>query len=430
MSNVLERAEAAFEQGNWGLLHQHLQQLLVDRTITDLPDRTVDRALDLAIAILEAGDFQERWDVAKLLPAFGDRAIVPLIDLMQDDDADPDARWFAARMLGSYGQPNVITALLELLQTADNDELRSIAAEALATIGSPVIAALTPMLAQDNTRLFAVRSLAMIRRSETIDPLLTVVDDPNPTVRAIALGALGSFRDPRILPVLVDALQDVEAMVRQVAVEELGFCTDPTFQLELVPLLLERLHDRDSSVCQKAALALGRLGIDDAADPLFAVLKAPQNPMPLQTEIVWALHRFGTVKALDYLRRALRLFNQPALLPLYHSTLIAIGRWETLDDKPQAAQILIDALATPLVIEQTTLKQAIANGLGNLGQPTAIEPLIQLLADEEMSIRLHAIAALKALDASTARQRLEGLGSRADVPEALKQGAAIALQEW
>lgn len=429
MSTGLEQAETAFEQANWGLVHQCLQQWLVDRTLTNLPDRTVDHALALAIAILEAGDFQDRWDAAKLLPAFGDRVIEPLISLMQDDDADPDARWFAARMLGSYRQPRVITVLLGLLQTSESDELKSIAAEALATIGSPVIAALTPMLAHDNTRLFAVRSLATIRLTETIDPLLTVVHDPNPTIRAIALGALGSLRDPRLPPVLIHALHDEAATVRQVAVEELGFCNDPALQRNLITPLSERLQDQDSAVCQAAAIALGRLSTDAAADALFARLKAPQPPA-LQTEIVWALHRIGTTKALDSLRQALRQFCQPASLSLYHAILVAIGRWEAVDARSQAAQVLVEVLATQMVAEHPMLKQAIANGLGALSQPETIETLIQLLATEEMSVRLHAIAALKALDATTAHQRLEGLVSRTDVPEALKQGAAIALQEW
>ncbi|XGV98723.1 MAG: HEAT repeat domain-containing protein [Leptolyngbya sp. BL-A-14] len=430
MSIVLEQAEAALEQGNWGLLYQSLQQLLIDQAIETLPSSTLERVLELAIAILEAGDFQERWDVAKLLPAFGDRAIDPLIDLLCDDEAAPDVRWFAARALGSYPQPHVINALLELLQTTDEDDLRSIAAEALATIGSPVIAALTEMLAQDDTRLFAVRSLATIRRSETIDPLLTVVDDHSPTIRAIALGALGSFHDPRIPPVLIQGLQDQKATVRQVAIKELGFCTDPSLQPNLVNLLSEYLQDQDASVRQEAAIALGRLGADAGADALFAVLKSPQTPPLLQTESVWALNRIGTLKALDYLRQALHQFSQPAALPLYHTILVAIGRWESVATQPQAAQVLTEALAMPLTIEQPMLRQAIANGLGALNQPNTLETLIALLAHEEMSVRLHAIAALKALDASTAHQRLKALASRPDVPAALKQGAMIALQEW
>ncbi|MBW4471583.1 MAG: HEAT repeat domain-containing protein [Stenomitos rutilans HA7619-LM2] len=430
MSNGLEQAEAAFEQGDWCLVHQCLQQWLVDRTAAELSNRTSERALELAIAILEAGDFQERWDIAKLLPAFGDQAIDPLIALLRDDETDADACWFAARALGAYPQPNVVTALLALLQTTDQDELRSIAAEALAHIGSPVIAALTEMLAQDDTRLFAVQSLAIIRRTETIDPLLSVVGDPNPTIRAIALGALGSFHDPRTPPVLIQGLQDQNAMVKQVAVEELGFCNDSALQSDLVSLLSGCLQDQDAAVRQAATIALGRLGSDAAADALFGVLKAPQTSVLLQTEIIWAFHRIGTTIALNYLRQTLHQFNQPASLPLYQTVLTAIGRWETDDAKPQAAQMLAEALAIPFVVEQPMLKQAIANGLGALSQLETLETLIQLLASEEMSVRLHAIAALKALDATTAHQRLKSLVNRSDVPEALKQGAAIALQEW
>ncbi|MBW4583118.1 MAG: HEAT repeat domain-containing protein [Tildeniella nuda ZEHNDER 1965/U140] len=428
MSNALERAEAAFQQGNWSSLHQRLQQLLVDRT-TELSDSTTARLLELAIAVLEAGDFQDRWDIAKLLPAFGDRAIAPLLALLQDDEADLEARWFTARILGSYSHPDVVRALMNLLQTTSSEELSSIAAESLATLGTAAIAALTDLIAQDNTRLFAVRSLAHIRHSETIAPLLTVVTDPDPSVRAVALRALGSFHDPRVLSALVDALYDEQATVRQAAVEELGFCNDLTLQLDLVQLLSNRLQDVHSAVCSEAAIALGRLGTDAAADALFAVLQSPQTPKPLQLELVWSLARIGSTIALEYLQQALSLFNQPASMSLYQAMIVAVGRWETVDCKPQAAQILIAALDTSLATEQPTLRQTIAIGLGALGQLTALETLIQLLADEEMSVRLHAIAALKALDAQTAHQQLQRL-AHSDLPDALKRGVAIAIREW
>ena len=429
MSNVLEPSEAALNQGNWSLLYQCLQHVLADCPLEQQTDKTSARLLELAIAVLEAGDFQLRWDVVKLLSAFGDRAIDPLIDLIQADEADLEVRWFAARALGGYTQPRVIRALLALLQTADQDELRSIAAEALAHIGSPVVAALTEMLALEDTRLFAVRSLATIRHTETIAPLLTVVQDTKPAVRAIALGALGSFPDPRVPPVLIRALQDQEATVRQVAVEELGFCNTPTLQLDVIKLVSAYLQDQDAAVCHAAAIALGRLGTDAAADRLFTVLTSPISPL-LQTEIIWALHRIGTTIALGYLQQALHQCNQPASLSLYHTILTAVGRWEGVDAKPQAAQLLAEALATPFVAKQPMLKQAIATGLGTLSQPKMLKTLIQLLASEEMSVRLHAIAALKALDAKTAHEQLEVLVVQTDAPEALKQGAAIALQEW
>lgn len=428
MSSALEQAEAALMQGNWLALHQCLQQLLVDRT-TELSDSTLERLLELTIAVLEAGDFQDRWDIAKLFSAFGDRAIVPLLALLQDETIDLEARWFAARILGSYSHPDVVRALMNLLQTSANEELSSIAAESLANLGTTAIVALTDLLAQDDTRLFAVRSLAHIRRSETITPLLTVVHDPDPAVRAIAIEALGSFHDPRVPPVLINALHDMSATVRQVAVEGLGCRNDLTLQLDLVGLLSERLRDLTLAVRQQAAVALGRLGTDAAAAVLFAGLQSPQTPTPLQLEIVWALARISTAIALEYLQQTLYLPKQPASLPLYQAIITVVGQWESVALKPQAAQILMAALATAIAAEQPALRQAIAIGLGTLGQPNTLETLIQLLADEEMSVRLHAIAALKTLDAQTAHQRLERL-AHSDLSEALKQGVAIALREW
>ena len=429
MSSALEHAEEALQQGNWLLLHQCLQKLMVADTPEPLSDRTLARLLELTIAVLESGDFQERWEIVKLLPAFGDRAIAPLIEVLQNEDLAIEARWFAARALGSYSQPDVVITLAELLQTAADEELRSIAADALAHVSSPAMGALTELLAQSNTRLLAVRALAHIRRAETIAPLLTVVSDPDPMVRAIAIEALGSFHDPRVPTILLAALHDVDARVRKVAVEGLGFCTNRSPQLNLVSVLPACLQDVDATVCQQAAIALGRLGTDAAVAALFAVLNAPQTTVLLQGEIVGALARIGTAITLEALHQALYRFQQPASISLYRAILTAIGRWETVDCKPQAAQILIEALATPLAAAQPPLRQAIALGLGALGQPSALETLIPLLADEEMTVRLHAIAALKTLDAQTAHQRLEQL-AQGNLPAALQQGVAIALQEW
>ncbi|XHX77831.1 MAG: HEAT repeat domain-containing protein [Stenomitos frigidus ULC029] len=438
MSNVLEQAQEALHQRNWSLLTHYLQQLLskapgaatVDR-VTPLPT-TAENAvtlLDLAIAVLEAGSFQDRWEVAKLLPNLGDRAIAPLITLLQDETVELEARWFAARILGGYSHPDVIKALMSLLQMAVSEELGSMAAESLANLGTAAIAALTDLLKTDDTRLFAVRSLAHIRRSETIAPLLTVVHDPDLAVRAIAIEALGSFHDPCVPPVLVKALQDEAATVRQVAVEGLGFRHDLTQPLALVMLLSARLRDDNAAVCQQAAIALGRLGTEAAADALFVALLSSHTSTSLQIEIVWALTRIGSTIALDYLRQALPLCQQSASLPLYQALIHAVGQWEAVDVKPQAAQLLIALLADPFTADQPALRQAIAIGLGQLGHLDALEALMQLLADDVMGVQLHAIAALKALDAQAARQRLEQL-AHSDLPEPLRQGVAIALREW
>ncbi len=447
MSNLLEQAQDAAQQENWSLLIQSLQQLLVGASETrEQPSNGVsghsalkqetnpalEPLLNLAIAGLEAGDFQARWDLAKLFAAFGDRAIAPLLNLLTDDEADLEARWFAGSILGEYKHPDVVTALVDLLRTTDHEELSGIIAAALAKIGTPAIVALSERLLQDKTRLFAVRSLAQIRHSETIAPLLTVVADPQPQIRAIALEALSSFHDFRVPPVLVRALTDPAATVRQEAITGLGMRPDLAASMNLIPLLIDRLGDTHLDVCLKAATALGRMKTTPAAEALFHTLHAAPTPIPLRIEIVRALGWMETAIALDYLRQSLFQSDMAALPhPVHQEIVTVLGHWTDALHQPQAAQVLIDLLAVKHpVIADAAVRQAIALGLGHLAQKQALEPLIQLLADPDIGVRLHTVAALKKLDEATARQRLEALSTRNDVAEPLKQGAAIALQEW
>ena len=73
------------------------------------------------------------------------------------------------------------------------------------------------LLAEPKYRKLAARSLAYIRRSQTLPALLNLAEDSDFEIRAIALKAIGSFRDRRVPPVLINALQDPVASVRKEA---------------------------------------------------------------------------------------------------------------------------------------------------------------------------------------------------------------------
>ncbi|MBE9129063.1 MULTISPECIES: HEAT repeat domain-containing protein [unclassified Coleofasciculus] len=395
MSKTLEQAKTAAQQGNWSLLNQCLQRLHGDRKSTEsqLPDESnQQQVLDLALQVIEAGDFQERWEVAKLFPSIGQPAIAPLIELLQDEDADPEARWFAGRILGEFNEPMVVVSLVQLLQVSEDEDLAQIAAQALANMGSSAIEALSRLLAEEELRALAVQALFHIRRPETIAPLLSVVDDPLPTIRATAIEALSSFHDSRIPPILVAALKDKAALVRKVAVIGLGLRAHQLTHLDLVNCLKPLLYDLNGDVCQQAAIALGRLGTDDASEALFRVLKSPATPVELKLELVRALSWSETAKALDYLQEGLRW--APELV--CQEIVTVLGRVESAPLKPKATQILINFLHSgQQAIQQTRIRQAIALSLGQLGDEQAIEVLSKLTGDSEHTVRLHAIAALK-----------------------------------
>lgn len=439
--NLLEQAQAARSLGNWSLMLQCLQQLTIRDSVPRQQKPAIaesepekGKILDLALEALVVGDFNQRWEIAKIIPKLGhgdakdiNKIVVPLIEILADEDADEELRWYAGRILGEFNHPCAIAALVELLKTSDNEELNAVAVAALGQIGSPAVAALTQLLAQENTRLLAVRSLSHIRCSETIAPLLSVVQDPQITIRAAAIEALGSFHDPRIPPILLHTLDDSAASVRREAVLGLGFRPELQEELDLVNRLTPRLYDFNIDVCVAGAIALGRLGTDAAATALFQVLKSPHTPVPLQLEIIRSLGRIGTTNSWEYLR--LSLAQQLPVIVLQEVVTI-LGRSQP-QLKAKAAEILIEILKTDHRVNQhQSTKQAIALSLSYLGNKQAIEPLIGLLADDNAGVRLHVIAALKQIDSQAAHHQLQQMATNSGLALKLQQGIAIALQEW
>lgn len=425
----LEQAQVAFSARDWSLLVQCLQQLIPGGKREQVRINTAPEAaqlLDLAMAALLAGDFQHRWDVAKLIPRLGVSAIAPLVEILEDDD-DDELCWFAVRILGEFDHPQAIAALVELIKTTENEELQAVAATAFGQIGKSAIAPLTELLAAEDTRLLAVRSLAYIRRSETITPLLSVVGDPQPNVRAVAIEALSSFHDPQVPPVLLNALDDIAAPVRREAVLGLGFRADLCTELDLVARILPKLYDFNLDVCHAAAIALGRLGTDAAVHGLYKVLQSPHTPESLRIEIVRALGRIESNCALEYLASYLQ---QSSSVRVCQEIITVLGQVEQPSNQSKAADILINLLRLQHPItEFASIKGTIALSLGYLGKLQAIEPLINLLADSERVVKLHAIAALKQLAPEIAYTQLQQI-AKSDVAPELKQGVAIALSEW
>lgn len=461
MSDLLTQAHQAAAQENWSLLNQYLPQwfdlevasppAVAERstratTLTRLPiaAESWQQILHLALRILNQGDFHERWEVAKFFPSLGSGAIAPLIALMQNEAADPEARWFAIRILGNFPDPSVIAALIALLRSGnlwaeDEDDavletdLAAMAAEVLADFGKSAIAALAELLTDPATRGLAVQSLAHIRTPEIIAPLLEVVADAEVAVRQTAIEALGSFHDSRVVPVLIAALKDPAASVRQVAIVSLGMRSDLLPQLDLVSLLAPLLLDLHLGVCRHCAIALGRLGTPAAAKALFEMLQSAHTPLALQQEIVRALGWIERIDTLDYLQQALQqqIERSSTATAISHEIITTVGQIQSPACQPRATQLLLKVLQSAHPLWQTpALQQAIVLGLGQLGDRTALEPLLQQLATPDFGVRLHVVAALKALDRQAAYERLQEWANDPQVSPALQTGVEIALQEW
>ncbi|MGI8503026.1 MAG: HEAT repeat domain-containing protein [Hassallia sp.] len=429
INQLLVQAQAAHDAADWSGVLQCVQQLILGEDSTH-PEivKNQEYLLELSLSILEMGDFQQRWEIAKVFVRLGNVAITRLIEILQDEDAEDDLRWYAVRILGDLKNPIAIASLVEFLKSSENEELKAIAAGALGQIGQSAIAALSELLTEEDTRVLAVRSLSYIRQTKIIAPLLTVVQDPLVEVRAIAIEALSSFHDPRVPPILLKALNDVAGAVRREAVLGLSVRSDLHQELDLVRKLQPRLHDFDLEVAQAAAIALSRMGSDEAAQHLFLVLISPLTPIKLQIEIIRALSWMKTSSSLEYLQQA---FDQLSLETLWLKIVTVLGRVSdsTLTEKATVILLSIVRSQHPAV-EIASIKSAIALSLGQLGNIKAIEPLISLLTDNNQLVRLHVVAALKNLAPETAYQQLQQSLSNPALTPDLRKGVTAALAEW
>jgi HEAT repeat protein len=459
--NLTEQAQIAAKQNNWSFVNQCLHELLQSekdagkdarkkpaiasnqikkheiKLNSSNPNQPFPTMLDLALEVLEFGDFQARWEVAKIFPNLGNAAIAPLMDILQDEEAEIELRWFAGQILGQFDRPEVIEVLIDLVNSDSDEELCLVAAEALANIGLNAIQGLETLLKNDSSRLFAVRALAKMHRLEIIEPLLTVVDDSDPLIRKAAITALSNFDHARIPPILVTALSDLMATVRLEAVIGLGLFSmrssadmlPEMLPENLVDLLRDRLWDFNLEVCQQAAIALMRVGNESAANALFAVVKSPNTPIPLAVTVVNCLGWISHPTALDYLEQALTL---PLSSAVIEAIISSLGRVEVAAFKPKAAHILINFLKSETsnpAIKQPKIKQAIAVGLGQLAEAIAIEPLKELLADDNETVRLHAIAALKHFDSKAIGENLQGLLSNDALTQEINSRFAIDIEK-
>ncbi|MEH1944338.1 MAG: HEAT repeat domain-containing protein [Nostoc sp.] len=432
MSNInqlLVQAQTAYEAADWSSLIKYLQQLILE-TDSEHPEVVKNREylLTLTLLMLEMGDFQQRWEITKMLTRLGNIAIPPLIEILKDEDAEEELRWYAARTLGEFQHPEAIAPLVELLKIDEDEELKAIAVTALGQMGTVAIAALSELLLDEDSRLLAVRSLCCIRQPATITPLLRVVQDPQAAIRTAAIEALSSFHDERVPPILLNALDDIAATVRRAAVLGLGFRPDLRQALDFVTRLQPKLYDFNIDVCCAAAVSLSRMGCDDAAKYLFDLLISPQTPIKLQLETIRALSWVETLHSLEYLQTA---FNQITSETLWQEIVTVLGRVQKPELTTPTAEILLQILRLQHpATEIASVNCAIALSLGQLGEMQAIEPLISLLADPNPSVRLHAIAALKNLDGEATHQKLQQLANNTALTPDLQQGIAIALAEW
>ncbi|MEL6605871.1 MAG: HEAT repeat domain-containing protein [Cyanobacteria bacterium J06614_10] len=411
-----------------------------------LSEEMLKKAVDQALETLKEGDFHSRWDSAKQFSRqfahLGDRTVPHLIGHLQNQN-DPDIQWFLIRILSQFDRPAVVEAIAHLLLSSPNEDIQIEAGKALTTLGPGAIATLSRLLATGipiEQRLLAARALSHIRRSATIEPLLSIAADPNPRLRAIATEALGSFHSPRVTPVLLNALNDEPAICTE-AIRALGRRRDLLGSTDLVSPLKKCLYAADEAIARESAIALGRLGDDSAANALGYILTQP-IAASVKIAAVRALAWLGTSVAIALLTGAFENDDSLRIVPAVRQEIAkALGQTRSLSLKPQAARPLITWMqaqpqtAPNLAIdkmptktpEAAMLKQAVVSALARLGQVDAVDSLIPALADPDPRIKMHVLSALNQIDPRAAQTKIQAYLNSDQVSQTIKRQVKESL---
>src|SRR5262245_10154912 len=189
---------------------------------------------------------------------------------------------------------------------------------------------------------------------DEIDIQIDLLKDPDWVVRREAAITLGEMGDERCVEPLCKALYDGDWQVREVAIDGLGQIGSPAVEM-LIKLL------RDWDVRKYAITALGKIRDERVLDPLMLQLRNDEFK--------------------DDATNALAELGEPALPRLVAA----------LKDKDELVR-----------------KQAVL-ALGRIKHGDAIEPLIEMLGDQDWFTRLTAAAALEAIGDERGRDAIKPL---------------------
>ena len=378
------RISESIKENQFLVAQQDMQNVFLDS----------EEALKQALENLYNGDFQQRWDIAKILPKLGKIAIKPLQEILLDEQENLEIRWFALKILGEFQEVEVILTLVKLLETTEEEELISLASNTFAKQGKPAIKFLTNLLKLPSHKLVAAKALAQIRNQEVVEPLLSIVKDEDIRVRLIAIEALTNFQDAKITDVLIEALNDYSSKVRKEAVMSLGLRAKFDPNLDFTSSLGELLSDISLDVCQQTAIALSRVKTPAATSMLFEALKNYNTPIPLQITIIRCLGWIESQQSLEYLNQALFFLDKTSIIEI----ITILGRVNQDNLKSQAVEILLNFYYSshPLVEDNLILKN-LAYAWRQLGDYRAKKPLREMQKIKDNMIKTHVNSALNAI---------------------------------
>jgi HEAT repeat protein len=219
-------------------------------------------------------------------------------------------------------------------------------------------------------RLDAVRKIHALKDPAAVEALTAAFEDAEPAVRAEIVSALGDIESPAVITPLLGALRDTSETVQELAVQALRKTRDASVIEPLVGVLLRGTP----GVQYYAAQALRELNWSPRT-------LGEQIPFYVAGGDFKRVTMFGSA-AVGALSSVLRGGS--------HERRVAAANALGEMGDPSVLQPLIAALKDP----EAMVRAAAANGLARVGDPQSSLPLAPLLRDSARNVRVAAVNAL------------------------------------
>jgi len=300
-----------------------------------------------------------------------------------------------------------------------------------AQVRPPLVAVLKDPLPE--IRAAAARALGWPGNDEAVPALRERVETPGEAtaVKAAAVRSLGRIGDRSVRALVITTTRDPDASVREAALWSvaLGSLVDPA---DRTFYLMRLAEDRavEAQLRADAIRALASVKEAGVADGLARILESeprltialPSGRLTTQQTMNlryaqardvagWAARALGQLEARSALPLLLRTAEDPNDFFLRLMSVQSLIAWNV----PEALPVLVRRLEDPL----PDIRVLALTGVARLGDPKAVDPVLARFSDENPAVRARAVATLAVLGGPKVRPQLEALQQKESDPDVL-----------
>jgi len=337
------------------------------------------------IHVFMEGDLEEQIEATQELKEMGHNAIDPLIQIIRDEKERKPIRLEAARAIVVLGSDSV-EPLIELLQEDD------------------II-----------TRMAAIRSLGAISDAKAVPKLIDNIHTEEKKIRLAVIWALGQIKDKQSISPLLSLLSESDWGIHMEAIEALIKIGDDKALLKSINPLIHAMYNEEANIRRIAVTLLEKIK-EKINIATFTDIFNKQKDLNLRKRLIDAIGELRDPRTISLLvsvieKEEIAALRASALVSLQKVDTEEAYKWailslsdEDLDVKYSAVEVLKKLkdkrAVVPLIakLNDETIIKATIEALGEIGDPKAVDSLIQILESPNPFLRASVVLALGQID--------------------------------